>query len=251
VSSKFSVPNGYTLFETESIAVIATGLKRKSANVKTGAMVQVWILNRADSPVISVKNGSDQNVCFDCVHRGTDGFKDRTCYVNVAQGPNAVWKAYRAGNYPFLPIDRYAEVFQGRTVRLGAYGEPVLIPMPIIEALTSASKGWTGYTHQWRNPQFQSYRAYVMASCDRVQDSIDAKSMGWRHFRVRTSAQELLPGEIMCPASEESGKRTTCEKCKLCSGSRGPREARKNIAIIVHGIGAKNFVSLNSIGAAA
>ena len=24
--------------------------------------------------------------------------------------------------------------------------------------------------------------------------------------------------EILCPASEEAGRRTTCDKCKLCSG---------------------------------
>src|SRR5258708_7521810 len=109
---KSSVPKGFILHETKDFVVIAT---TKSLNVKTGNMVQIWILNRDASPVASVFNGSDANVCFDCPHRGENG-KGRTCYVNVAQGPNAVWRSYRNGNYPYLPIEQYPAVFSGRTI---------------------------------------------------------------------------------------------------------------------------------------
>ena len=68
---------GYVLLETETIVVIAT---LKTRNRKTGDMVQIWILNRNESPVDSVRNGSDSIVCFDCPHRGR-GFQKRTCYV--------------------------------------------------------------------------------------------------------------------------------------------------------------------------
>src|SRR5262249_41104252 len=116
-------PTGYILQETEDIVVIGT---LESENGKTGNMIQVWILLRNTSPVDAVKLGQDVRICLDCKHKGT-GFSDRTCYVNVGQGPLSVWTAYRNGNYPFLPISGYAKAFGKRKVRFGAYGEPMLI----------------------------------------------------------------------------------------------------------------------------
>jgi hypothetical protein len=46
-------PNGFVIFESAFIVAIATGFKRKSANVKTGDMIQVWILNRNLHPVVA------------------------------------------------------------------------------------------------------------------------------------------------------------------------------------------------------
>jgi hypothetical protein len=89
-----------------------------------------------------------------------------------------------------------------------------------------------------------------MASCDSPIDAVDAVNMGWRYFRVRTEEQPILAREISCPASDEMGKRTTCADCRLCSGSR-ENDARKNIVIIVHGAGSKNFVRLEQIARAA
>jgi hypothetical protein len=112
--------------------------------------------------------------------------------------------------------------------------------------MATVSDGWTGYTHQWRKAEYQEYREYVMASCDSSKDASEAIAAEWRYFRVRNAVESLALGEIMCPASEESGHRTTCENCLLCSGMR-TAETRKNIAIIVHGINAKNFISLESL----
>lgn len=232
---------GYVLYETADIVVIAT---LKSKNRKTGRMVQVWILLRKVSPIKAVQLGLDQAICFECPHRG-EGFKKRTCYVNL-RSPQAIWRAYRRGRYQHLAVERYTEVFAEAKIRFGAYGEPILIPLPIVEALTIVSRGWTGYTHQWRRAEYQPYRAYIMASCDNERDAIDASAAGWRYFRVRSEFEPLSAGEISCPASEEMGHRTTCAKCLLCSGARA-NDARKNIAIIVHGSGKKNFVALNSI----
>jgi hypothetical protein len=248
VESKTSVPTGYVLFEASEFVVIAT---LESENEKTGNMIQIWILNRHVSPVEAVKTGLDASVCIDCVHRGTAGFADRTCYVNVAQGPGSVWRAYRAGKYPVLSLDEYAGVFSGRKVRFGAYGEPVLIPVEIVSAISGLAKGHTGYTHQWRKAQYASYRPFLMASCDSAMDASDATAAGWRHFRVRSESEQLLAGEIICPASDEAGKRTQCIRCTLCDGKRTENDVRKNIVIIVHGIGAKNFVGLNQIAPAA
>jgi hypothetical protein len=235
--------NGYLLHETEAYAVIAT---LESENEKTGNMIQIWILVRGEKPTLALRNGKNHIVCLDCKHQGTDSQK-RTCYVNLGQGPRAVWEAYSEGKYPYLPIARYSEVFANRAVRFGAYGEPVLIPLPIVRAIVAVSNGHTGYTHQWRKPEFSEYRAYIMASCDSMAEYAMAKQLGWRTFRVRTADSAVLAREISCPASDEMGKRTQCVRCKLCSGSTGSNDARKDIVIVVHGSGSKNFVALDSI----
>lgn len=240
--------SGYILHETELVAIIAT---MESDNKKTGNMIQIWILNREYSPIESVKNGTDKNVCFDCGLRGTDGFKNRKCYVDLAHGPLGIWEKYIAGGYRFLLRAEYSRVFAHRAVRFGAYGDPVLIPLSILRAIASIADGHTGYTHQWRRPEYQAYRAFLMASCDSLGDYATAKRMGWRTFRVRPKGDTtILAREIMCPASDEAGKRTQCIRCKLCSGARAG-DGRKDITIIVHGIGKRNFVSLAAIKAAA
>jgi hypothetical protein len=244
-------PNGYILHETQDIVVIATGFARKSANPKTGDMIQVWILLREINPVQAIKIGVDSGICFDCKHRGKNG-KQRTCYVRVANAPLGVWKAYQRGMYPYLPVERFAEMFERRKVRrkvrFGAYGEPVLIPIEVMAELTRVSGGWTGYTHQWKQSTYAPYNAFIMASCDTPEEYAAAKIAGWRTFRVRTADSPLMSNEISCPASDEAGKRTTCERCKLCSGAR-PNDPRKDVSIIVHGAGAKRFEELIQIAA--
>jgi hypothetical protein len=212
-------------------------------------MVQVWILYRHESPLAAVLSGNDEVICFDCIHRGRNG-EERTCYVNVVKAPGGIWRAYTAGKYPYLPEERYGEVFGDRKVRFGAYGESVLIPIGMMRAITRVARGWTGYTHQWRKPEYQEYRAFVMASCDSPEDHDLANQLGWRKFRVRMKSQPVLPGEISCPASDESGHRTQCIRCCLCDGARA-NDTRKDITIIVHGSGAKNFVPLSAIAATA
>lgn len=234
-------PTGYLLFEDSRIAVIAT---LETENTKTGDMVQVWILSRATNPIDAVKTGADSDVCLDCKHRGT-GKKDRTCYVNVFQAPYAIWNAYQRGRYPFLGTDDFSEVFKGRKIRFGAYGEPVLIPLYIVRELAIASDGWTGYTHQWSNAAYESYSAYIMASVDNTSEYHAAKRLGWRTFRVRTEDSALMEREIMCPASDEAGHKTTCADCRLCSGSYAG-DPRKDIAIVIHGANSAKFIQIGA-----
>ena len=183
-------------------------------------------------------------VCFDCPQRPANG---GACYVTVFQAPRAVWVAYRAGRYPRLDVKGFAAVFSARKIRFGAWGEPVLIPLRILRAMARVSEGWTGYTHQWRRREYRAYQQYLMASVDNPAEYAAAKELGWRTFRCRTADQELVSHEIVCPASEEAGYRSTCAQCRLCSGVAGPADPRKDIAIVVHGAKAKNFVALASI----
>jgi hypothetical protein len=237
---------GYLLHETENFVIIVT---LKSRNRKIGDMVQIWILNRGQSPLKSIKSGADANVCLDCPLRGFKG-KKRICYVDIGRAPSMIWKKYRRGGYPVLPESDYTRVFGGRAVRFGAYGEPVLIPLPMVSAIVPLARKRTGYTHQWRKAEYQVYREFLMASCDSPADYALAHSMGWRTFRGRAVGEALLPNEITCPAADEAGKRTQCDRCGLCDGSRGSADARKSIVILVHGIGAKNFIKLGDIAAA-
>lgn len=238
---KQTKPTGYVLHSDSERVVIAT---LRSENVKTGNMIQVWILDANQSPIETVKLGLDASICGDCKHRGA--FEKRTCYVNVAKGPNSVYRAYKRGSYPFLAVSDYASVFLGRMVRLGAYGDPAMCDTDILHAICSTADGWTGYTHMWTtcNPVF---KLFLMASVDSAGELQAARLAGWRTFRVRTASEALASREITCPASDEACKRTTCERCGLCDGSTGNNEHRASIAIVVHGIGKGNFVPLTAL----
>ncbi len=122
-------PNGRMLWQNDRIVAIATGLGRKSQNTKTGGMVQVYILAKEQNPLDAVRSGLDRLICGDCKHRSQDGgFQGRTCYVNVGQGPRSVWAAWKRNRYPMAQSSEYSELFSGKVVRWGAYGDPAMIP---------------------------------------------------------------------------------------------------------------------------
>lgn len=233
--------NGYILWEGASlldgapIVVIATGFASRSTNRKTGGMVQTYILRRDIDPVSAVNSGHDASICGDCPHRGTsDGQrnKGRTCYVNVGQGALAVYRAYKRGTYP--QWDGYGAT--GHKVRLGTYGDPAAVPVHIWQSLLHGSTGHTGYTHQWRSPAFSYLKPLCMASADSPADALLAQSMGWRTFRVgmwgEVERDRAGLNESLCPASEQAGKKLTCDTCLACDGASG---RRGSIFIPAHG----------------
>ena len=221
---------GYIIHEDSERVIIATGFNRKSVNRKTGAMVQVWILVKRQSPIDAVKSGADSLICGSCPLRDPAG---RVCYVNIGQAPLAVWRAYHAGRYERLN-GRY-HLFDGRTVRFGAYGDPAYIPFPILSRVAESARAWTGYSHQWRNPLFSAYRRFLMASAETLEGAQLAQSLGWRTFRVKPVGSPLAAGEIVC-LSDSKG--ITCEQCRLCAGTSKPA---RSIAIDAHGTGKVHF----------
>jgi hypothetical protein len=226
--------NGFVLHEDRDRVVIATGFSKASDNRKTGDMIQIWILVKSVSPTEAIKQGLDRLICGNCMHRGheVDGRfgVERTCYVNVGQAPQGIWKAWRAGKYPTL---QFMDCFAGRRVRFGAYGDPTHIPIGLALAIAGVSSGWTGYTHQWRKPSLQGWRSLLMASVDSIGEMIIARSMGWSTFRI---GSEASAGESLC-ASERVG--AACADCLLCAGARG---GNQSIHIPAHGTGARHFV---------
>lgn len=247
--------NGVVLHEGTDTVVIATGLTTKSANDKTGDMVQVWILHRNISPLAAVRTGRDNRICGDCKHRGVrrmlanGRYKviGRRCYVQVDKAPSGIWKCYRRNGYRKADVSEYSSLFAGRKVRFGAYGDPAYMPLAIVEAIAAVAAGWTGYTHQWLDAAHHGLSSYVMASVDGDETAPE----GWRYFRCRSASDlAMLPGEIRCPASSEGGKRTTCTDCRLCDGSKGETDRRKSIVILDHSA-IKNSQPLFQIIAAA
>ena len=200
--------------------VIATW---SSNNAKTGDMIQIWILCISEDPVTAQKTGNDSIVCFNCKHR------DGSCYVRTYQAPLSVYKAYKKGKY--MPLDlQYLKAQMGwKAVRFGAYGEPVLVPLKIVQFIAENSpKGWTGYTHQWL--EYNDYKNYFMASVDTPIEYEVANLNGWRTYRVGTD-NSTLKGEIECP---HYSNKIQCRDCRLCDGL-GRHKNGKNIAVVVHG----------------
>lgn len=88
------------------------------------------------------------------------------------------------------------------------------------------------------NPRLQhrrcdpDYARFLMASVDTVDEQREAAARGWRTFRLRRPGDQVAAHEVVCPASDEAGHRTTCAQCSLCQGA--DRQA-KSIAILPHG----------------
>lgn len=219
-------PNGMVLWQDDNRVCIITGFSRWSENEKTGPMLQSWILAKQMDPFKAAMEGKDELVCGNCPLRGDHG-KGRLCYVNLATAPHHVWHAWKRGDYPWLSD---MSLFKGRTLRLGSYGDPVVVPVDYWLNTISHCDGHTGYSHQWRD--HPSYRSFLMASCDSAAEQIDATSQGWRTFRVKREWQPKFVDEVVCPASEEGGRKTNCHNCRLCSGSS---TKAKSVVINAHG----------------
>lgn len=222
-------PNGYILSETDNHVVIATGFADKSGNLKTGNMIQVFIIYKHEHPWQATKSGKDEEVCFNCPLRPSIAkpLSKSVCYVKTVHAPAAVYKKYHRNGYTLLTD---YSIFAGRKVRFGAYGEPVLIPFKIVKEIVNYASLYTGYSHQWQSPIFQAYKAYFMASCDETNYQL-ANSMGWRAFIV-TNGVKRIEGSSTCPASKEMGRRVHCADCGACSGIVG--KGYRNINIAVH-----------------
>jgi len=223
-------------------AEIAVVLTLSSTNRKTGAMAQTWIIRADVDPITSSREGADASICGGCKFRGdpdpdkeTGWARGRGCYVNLLFRPTALYKTLQAGR--FLPCDpaRAAEIVAtlGLPLRAGAYGDPVAAPDHVHAPLIKAAPRHTAYTHQWQDMPAPEW---AMASADSIDEARAAWRRGLRTFRVVADVSEIDPDrEVLCPASEEAGKRTTCDKCGLCAGidTRSPR----SVAIPAHGGG--------------
>lgn len=230
------IPTGYVVYSGPSrinqepilgLAVL------NSKNEKTGNMVQLYIINALMSPLDAANCNANISICGSCPMRkhrvGTKMVG--ACYVNLGYGPRIAWESYQAGKYPTITD---FQVFSGRAIRFGAYGDPTALPIEVLEKLAAVSTGWTGFTHRWMLKTNQEYRKYCMASCDSEALADKARLMGWNTFRHKLPEDPLKPNELMCPADPHQG--ITCLTCRKCDGC-----SMKNFVIDRHGPTAHHF----------
>jgi hypothetical protein len=227
------------------LATFDTKHGAESANEKTGAMVQVYILRADMSPMDALRAGADTAICGDCSHRSVPSGGTGACYVQVAKAPQGIWQAHmRHGIGPrvskqTIPFD--ASLLSGRKIRFGAYGDPAAVPLAVWSQLADIADGVTGYTHAWRYAD-TGFARFCMASVDDIADWPVAKAMGYRSYVVRKAGDPRPRGLVQCPASAEAGKKTVCAACMQCGGTSNGRRA--DITIEAHGATRKRFRSL-------
>lgn len=218
---------GPSVIDQSPIVVIVTGFQ-KSANSKTGAMLQTWIMRADMSPAEAIQAGADSSVCGECPQRRNLG---GSCYVVVEQAPLSVWKTWKRGRYADWTKAFPANALQGWTVRMGSYGDPGAVPYNVWRRVRDQKiDGSTCYTHQWRvRPDL---RLFSMASVDSEEEMREAQELGWRTFRARHADDAYdRKVEVQCPAEV-----TTCSKCQLCEGRK---KLAKSVTIVAHGYLAK------------
>ena len=218
---------GYIAYEGPSIIdgapiVVIVNKIDGSENAKTGAIVQSFIIRSDIAPTDALKTGDDASICGACVHRPLLARENgqAPCYVNVGRSVRSVYDAYKRGRYTRADAATIARALAGKIVRLGTYGDPAAAPVRMWTKITRYAAGRRGYTHQWDRPGFDAaaWAPLVMASADNIDEAARANLLGMRVFRVSIGVDKQ-PGETICPASAEAGRRATCAKCTLCAGT--------------------------------
>lgn len=228
---------GFSPVDGAPIVGIISGLVNPSGNEKTGGrFLQTWILRADVHPKDAVKLDYDKSICGTCIHRGNFG-KSRTCYVRLSHGPAGVWESFDAGNIVDMSEDDYKHVASMHVgLRMGAYGDPGMIPFDAWAKLLDVVPFNTGYTHRPLTDIDARFSRYVMASCETKRELDFANSQGYRGFYVAPMGTVTidLPSTIECRATAVNKQ---CDSCKLC-GSKG-ESAGLNIWIAAHGIQAQ------------
>lgn len=228
MSKSLVVYRGRSLFDPS--VVVRAVLVPRSTNRKTGDVAQLYVLRESMSPPSAQKWGLDSAVCGSCPLRPAN---QGGCYVTTSQGALRCWCSTNGKDV--AGVAEVAAALRGRTLRLGAYGDVAALPPELTRALAALVDGRvTGYTHAWRTRT--DLARYCMASVHSLEEAREARSRGWRTFRMLAPDGEPVRGEeVACPAESRGME---CRHCMLCHGVRSPREPR-SITIPAHGY-AKN-----------
>jgi hypothetical protein len=168
--------------------------------------------------------------CIDCPMRSYG-----KCYTHKFTQARGFLSMLRSIAKEYDVIPNYSEEIHNKVVnmcvnkyvRFGTYGEPVLHGINLTTDVTNVAKSWTGYTHQWlKHPQF---KGMFMASVHSPKIEQVARDKGWRSF---ITIGDHVSNYVNCPASEEGGRKASCDKCGLCSGADG--KGNKSIYILEH-----------------
>lgn len=218
----------------------ATSNDKIEANNKR-AIVQTYTFSRKQFEMIanqdertmrSFFNAADTN-CLDCPFNTfgacyTHKFNQYVGFISMLKSiakKYPTWDDVPSYDTSFALIA--SEMSKGTFVRFGTYGEPSLHPIEMIESMVQTADNWTGYTHQWKRSDVLG--KFFMASTHTLEESNVAKEQGYRSY----IATPTPIGEVVnCPASKESGYKSSCSKCGLCSGTEG--KGTKSIYILNH-----------------
>jgi hypothetical protein len=227
--------SGPSLIDASPIRLVATGMARPSANAKTGAMVQTWIMRADMAPTVAVATGADSAVCGICPQRPSVGGE---CYVVTAQAPSSIHRSADSGAIPDYSgnVAMVANSLR-RPLRIGAYGEPTAVPYAVWEPLLLAARetGWTGYTHRWQEDIDPRWRLWLMASCETTAQAHRAESLGWRVFLATDSAPAGMR-LAQCPADPARGRALRqCAECMACNGTNDTPRKRAGVWVTTHG----------------
>jgi hypothetical protein len=178
----------------------------------------------------------DGAVCLDCPFAVSNGAKLSACYTHKVMQYSGFLSMLRSIKCDWDEIPTLSEtqplaltkMCLDRYVRFGTYGEPSLLPLGMVRAMTNVAKSWTGYTHQWRKVDHE-YSHYFMASTHTAEEEFTASLIGYRSF---VASPTPISQFISCPASKEMGFISNCSKCGLCSGTKG--KGKKSVIILEH-----------------
>jgi hypothetical protein len=181
----------------------------------------------------------DHSNCGDCPFSGNINGKMGFCYthkINQYKGFVSMLKSIKRefGSVEYIPEfnediqSTIVEFSANKYVRFGTYGEPSLHPQTLIEKIVAVCSTWTGYTHQYmRYPELSKY--FMASTHDQHQADMAREKFGYRSF---VSSENGNVDAVQCPASKETGFKSTCQSCGLCSGTTG--KGRKDVKILLH-----------------
>jgi hypothetical protein len=135
-----------------------------------------------------------------------------------------------------------------RFLRGGAYGNHSAAPFEVTQQLIEAGghNGWCLYVHDWKTCD-QRFRHVAMASCETVEQAIEADRMGWRYYLaiLEEESEEALAAlaaagvkPSRCPHRADDPRTPLCVDCRLCDGKRDDNDKRAHLWNPVHGSGA-------------
>lgn len=227
--------NSAIIFSTPQIVCIAI---KNSKNRKTGRVVSLWFLDNRMHPNDSRSSGRDaRNQCKGCPLASYNG-----CYVEP-RALAAIHAKLKRGWYPRIQFGSAAwqKFFSGEFIRFGAYGNPSLLPLPMLANIASLSCGWTGYFHDWHlmpREKAQAYGRFLMASTHALTHKL-AKTIGLRTFGTGGGDIQTA-GSIECLADS---KGMTCRQCRLCDGNYRRNGTLPDVWIAPHGYQTKRAMA--------
>lgn len=213
-------------------SIIHALITKPSVNSKLGMGYVMLTYHFSVEQVENIDISLDQKNCRDCpLSYSNNGGKSGGCYTHKGLqrfGIIAMMKRLNKLHKQGLIHEFDADAFDGyvkmsknihpQLLRLGTYGEPVLLNADVIETLTTCARTYTGYTHMWRVKKYSEHNRFIMASTHSHKETQNANRKGFRAFQTGATSSIKMP---VCPASKEfKGHRKTCIECASCNGNR-------------------------------